>query len=1025
MAEEGGTGPAPEDWDTAAAAPAAAATAGSEDLAAATAAGLEEELREAMDTRDRSAIEEAIEHAEGVPGVDPFTLLGAKGVLEELDDAAEPSDTYGKFDLLRAKAEAEMALIAAAEGKDVDALKEAIAAADEAGVSAEEIEEASAKIPLIQAEVEERAEASLELSMACNDRFPSAAALGKAIARAQAAGLPEAEWAQAQKIIEDMQQKGSKDELAKEISVAMSKGDRDSLRSAIPLAEAAGVNNTLLDQADERLKELDMHVRLEEASAMLETAVEKLEPNFLREAIMEAEEAGIEEGRISAAKKLVPQADLLAAMQGEDIDALEEAVDAAKMAKLPMQVVGKGNVRLAELKQRVRAREDLIEALADQDVEMLRDAIRAAEDISVESWRIEEAKQVLSELEIALRRENATKGLSDATAGSDREKLRQAVKEAKAADCGIAIVEAGELRLATLDLQALIKGDSITELQLALGAAEGLGVDEKLMEKARTRVTELEERDEARLRLQQAMTRGNIDMLKKAMYAAGMARVENEIIEEAQKVLDRLKKEAHTKRVRQDLMNATRGCDIEELRDAIKAAQKEKLEEALIVEAQDALEVLEWKAYQDAVTQKLLEVRETDRDIEALQAAITEAISAKIDDAKILSAKELLTYWQFAAIIPKGDVQGIQNNILAAEASGVHSLMVVEALQHAVRDAEADTVSSGYLKLARKMLAMLEERVNREMASAELESVIPRESVEDLQRAILGGQLAGVDPSLISAAEKRIRWLEERARAGKELSAAMRANDIGLLQWSVVDAQKASVNKELVGRAKQMLREMESQALEIEARKVTAYEQLRDAVRCGGVNGIDSLEDAVHDVRSIGLGMRVFSPTRDAEQFAKEDDVGEEEKDEAWEAWERASEAGNLEGIRAAMKEGLRAKLEPWELGVFQKRLRQAATNDLRVAAWANAKDYNWHGEPKSLELKPKATIVDVRETRRSMRNSNRHSVKSQEVNEANAAEASVSCENCGALSSVGVKFCTECGHKLGKEPPKKKCSLM
>merc|ERR1719491_546073 len=181
------------------------------------------------------------------------------------------------------------------------------------------------------------------------------------------------------------------------------------------------------------------------------------------------------------------------------------------------------------------------------------------------------------------------------------------------------------------------------------------------------------------------------------------------------------------------------GSDPEVLREKIGAAEDNHIDAELIAQAKEVLIVVEFKAYQVAVTQKLLEARET-RIIHKLQAAIDEAITAQIDETKIMSAKELLTYWKFSAFLPHGDIEASYDAILEAEASGVHGLMVVEALQHAVQDADASpTMDAGYLMLAKKLLKMLDDRVNRQMASSELWRAIPGESVEELQRAVLGG----------------------------------------------------------------------------------------------------------------------------------------------------------------------------------------------------------------------------------------------------------------------------------------------
>eukprot|EP00435_Cladocopium_sp_Y103_P056183 s11_g18.t2 len=908
-----------------------------------------QKLRDALTSRDPKDLQDAIAFGEaaGLPDLD---LAAARKALDDelqksqarsqLQQAEASGDVH---QLRQAIAEAKAANLSAAEIARAQAalntaerqeaarrrLKEAVsledgqllrAALDEgeaAGLSEDELKEA--RQALSQEDLKAVARRRLQDATASRDKE----ALQVALDSASAAGLPsdDPKVQAAQQVLDEELRK---ERAAQALRSACAAQDIEALKLALDEARQASVRPGDIADAEAVLRRLEQG---DAARQQLREAMASGKPEDLQKAIAAGEAAGLgpeldearrllaEEERRAAARRALQKA-----LVSRNPEALQDAIREGEAAGLPAKELEPARAALASEDAKSKARKRLQQAMASKDIGQLKSALTAADraGLNADDTRAARWKRRRGPLFRAVAvAEAAKKKLREAIASRDPESLRSAI--AKGQQLGLDEVKEAQRVLAEEEakeqarrrLSAAAAGESISELEDALGAAAAAQLRPDELRAAQQRLEQLKRRQAAREALQEALRHGDVEKLKQALQEAEREGVEDALLEQAREVL---RQKDRQDKAKEALQRAVSSGNMEELRAAIRQGQSVGLSDEDLA---DALAKL-----------KELEEEEERRQKEEAERIREEERQALMEKAKQDHAKDLLE-----TALRSKDPDALRGAIDAARKAGLPEEDLTEAIQ-ALKDAEAEqektaarnalaaAITSGDIGRLRDALQRaadlgldesemdaarkaLEQAEAKAAARAGLHDALKSgASLADINASLQAAESAGLtdeaDQLLIDAVKKKAA--QEQAK--RDLEEALSSQDPAKIREALVKAGEAGISANVLQDAIAQL-----QALE---RKADAAEKLRKAMEGSDVD-VEKLRAAIEAAAEAGLDATA------AEERLQE----AERRATARRRLSDAMQSGELQALRAALEEAKEAGLSDSELKDGEEKLAQ------------------------------------------------------------------------------------------------------
>ncbi|CAE7717692.1 unnamed protein product, partial [Symbiodinium pilosum] len=494
------------------------------------------------------------------------------------------------------------------------------------------------------------------------------------------------------------------------------------------------------------------------------------------------------------------QASLLRAMEGHDIQALENALKDAEAAGVGSNVLVKARDRLCKLKEaeaRAKAAEELQAAIDSGDLALLEAALAKARSLKVSEDASTSQPMltplgpftVLTAAEALLHAAGAQASLFRAMEGHDIQVLEKALKDAEAAGVGTVmgrvgataedkngaskkwldyvwtlrcheerVLRAAEALLHAASVQASLlramEGQDIQALENALKDAEAAGVGSDMLEKARDRLCELQEA-EARAKEEEEELQAREEAARIALLALN------------------------------ELLAAMKLSDLAALQKALAAARTCGVSEEILQQGEQRLACLvaqqEADEHRKEVEAELLAAITADAD--TLLAVLLRAEAAKADPEVCSRAREaLLRMRRFEA--------EQATEVLVAAMAGADA----EALEAALSRAREAEVDSNLLQDAEAALQELRELAlqgpQRREAEAELQAAIDSGDLAMLEAALAKARSLKVSEDVLGAAQAVLHAAEAQA----SLFRAMEGHDIQALMAALQTAYAAGVD---------------------------------------------------------------------------------------------------------------------------------------------------------------------------------------------------------------------------------------
>lgn len=612
-----------------------------------------------------------------------------------------------------------------------------------------------------------------------------------------------------------------------DIAEAVTARDKDALEGLLEQAEELGLmDNETVKQAVALRKRLE-----EEEAAMqaLREAIDAKDYDQLDAALSRVGALGLEGDEVDTAQNLMSQLAaeanarkaLRSAIEERDIDTLRRAIAKATEVGLGAsdEAFAEGQSTLSRLEEEQSMREQLAAAAASNDAKQLEKAVSAAEAMG------------LADCQPLTKARNTLQRLKDEAECMDQ--IKAATKSKDPSQLGAAIGRAGELGLQNADVdkarKALEKLGAASAGLAALSAAVGSGDLDKLNEALQTAEAAGMSGDpqyasavSARDRLieeQAALTK-----LDEAADARDVAALESMLAESDRLGLERKHEErvAAARAVYDQLAAGDKFGKM--IRDAIKAADKEALEEAIS------------KAEAAGCDESLLEEgRAGLANVEAMQAKVAElaeALDAK-DKERVTELygelKELgmnassNDTMKRARVIAERDtiIKETKSNMAKAEETGD-----LELLNSALEKALELGLEGDEIARAEELKKSLEG--DREIAAdvfAEMKTVkmkagnktgLLASDLEPLRAALDDGREKGLtdDSPAVKQGEELYSRMEEVIVIQGELEAALQTSDIKTVKKVLDRADDHEMGSALVKKCKSHLRRLEKEHYE-------------------------------------------------------------------------------------------------------------------------------------------------------------------------------------------------------------------
>ncbi|CAE7688078.1 unnamed protein product [Symbiodinium sp. CCMP2592] len=722
----------------------------------------------------------------------------------------------------------------------------------------------------------------------------------------RSAGLPADELAPSVQRLEELQRR---EEANKALEEAMRQGTTEDLREALTQAELAGVGDLLLDDAPELLHRCEQQ---SQATQSLQVAAISGGMAELRAALCQGQVAGL-------------PANSMAAASGKLAELEEEEQEAERQRELERQAM-LGQAR------RDHATEILAEACRSRDVSSLQTAIDAAHKAGLDGHGLEQATKLLAEVLEEAKQASARQTLQEALVTRSREALQEAVRQGKAARLPSKELEAARAALGAEDakaraharLQLAIQAKDIVQLRGAIATTERSGLTAEEMRAAKDMLRELENKElqrneEASKALQEAMRQGTIEDLREALTRAELAGVGDLLLDDARELLHRCEQQS---KATQSLQLAVISGGMAELRAALCQGQVAGLpansmaaawgklaeleEEEQEAERQRELErqAMLGQARRDHATEILAEACRS-RDVSSLQTAIDAAHKAGLDGHGLEQATKLL-----AEVLEEAKQASARQTLQEALVTRSR-----EALQEAVRQGKAARLPSKELEAARAALGAEDAKAR---AHARLQLAIQAKDIVQLRGAIATTERSGLTAEEMRAAKDMLRELENKElqrneEASKALQEAMRQGTIEDLREALTRAELAGVGDLLLDNARELLHRCEQQSKATQSLQVAAISggmaELRAAICQGQVAGLPANSMAAASGKLAELEEEEHEAERQRE-LERQAMLGQARRDHATEILAEACRSRDVSSLQTAIDAAHKAGLD-------------------------------------------------------------------------------------------------------------------
>lgn len=329
---------------------------------------------------------------------------------------------------------------------------------------------------------------------------------------------------------------------------AMEGIDEDEIRNTQRIAEERHVDKQTLDAATQRIQIIhEMAAAREE----LMESIDRLDYDRLQAALLNVErlelDEFLEEETLQQAverfsflgERRDAHNNLHHATSAFDLDDLLAKLEEARSYQVDVELLQRGEDRVAALRRmRVEAANELALAVLTRDVERVTEAVLQVERLNAVEAPVLTAGQ--DRLEHLLLMEHATQGLLQAIQGDHLRHIEHQLASATALDADPAVLAQGRERVAHLvakadartDLEAAIAGRDSQRLIAALAEAELLGAtDHHLESRAATRLTMLQEVDQAEAELRAVLSSDDSSAVRHALSRARAVGVDEVVIE--------------------------------------------------------------------------------------------------------------------------------------------------------------------------------------------------------------------------------------------------------------------------------------------------------------------------------------------------------------------------------------------------------------------------------------------------------------------------------------------------------------
>lgn len=716
-------------------------------------------------------------------------------------------------------------------------------------------------------------------------------AIRNAIDQAAEAGVNSSKLQSAEKVLEDVKKHEDAKMLLREAERSQ---DMDLLRQALQDAHGLGLEGEELILCRQKLDRLE---RKAVAQQRLQAAIEGTSVDDLHESIALATSAGLPFRDLETARKALQREETKATARvvlkdarlgkkaevRDRIQDLRDAVQAAKVAGLSKEEMDSAVFVLEQLMTEVSARRALAEAMQLATIDALRPAIENAIAAGIDS---EELVLAQTQLENAYK-PTARAKLKEAVLSRDIPTILAAIEQGKAAGLSVmAIAEASEIikeeELKTQLRRRMKELDGCTnlnELRAAINLGHINGLKDEL-NNARKQVAELEMQEHLCERIGEAIRSREITQIKAMIAEAEEVKAQvltpcipTEVIQQAEEALRREILDA----ARSMILDAIQRCSgVATLRrdsnvdpqlgafDAKAALRERRRSQANFEAALEAVGVESrpnssqeaqhprasglGKRRTSAMTggQQLGQSAQGDEyfnRLQTLKAAIRGAEALGLDEATIAPAREVMAEQQ-------KKLQACQALTQGKKLRSLHHIQQAQALELA-QEAGLSHMEMKSAMDAQKDIKKMDEAAER------LETAMDLRDLEKLRWAIKWAKEAKVDEDDVADAEEVFVELEKRQKVLALLDSAKESASIEQPEKALKEAEEILEEEELEPYQEALLEERQRFARKAlkEATESRSIPALKEAQALAQLAEMEDTEEVLYSHRVLAEEM--------------------------------------------------------------------------------------------------------------------------------------------------------------------------
>lgn len=584
-------------------------------------------------------------------------------------------------------------------------------------------------------------------------------------------------------------------EAASELTAALATRDAARVTNAMQTAETfRAVDSIMLQQAQDRLQHL---VRMEAASQELLEAIEGVALHDLREKLefarnLDADPDTLRQGddRVATLMQmnLVAEQNLITATAGTDSTVLQAAIHVAeRLDAVSNNVIEAGKARLFDLARRGELRAELLFAIEGEDLQLVEEKLARATDLGVAADVLTLGSQRVAELE-AIR--DARTVLEAAINGHDENVLSEALAEAeRLAAASSSLASRARARLHELaqreevknELLRAMEGVNLDVLEDIWATAQNLGVDQPTLILCEHRREELNQiMSVAEEDLQAAIHTRESELVRAALDEALRVHAADAVLQT--RAEERLAHLALADAAMDELIPALGGVDLALVQIKLDRAREFDVEPDVLRRAEARIQEIQ---HMMGVAEEELRAAITTRDLSRVQTALHEARRLNVANQALQDDAE-------GRLAHLAQAKTAQNELLPT-LSGVN-LVLVQAMLDRAREFDADPE---VLRAAENRISEIQQMMAD--AANVLARAVEGRDQQALQAAMSeAARLQAVSPEVTNQARARLAVIEEIDAATDQLRGLLATDDSSLLRHSLSRAREVGVDESVI-----------------------------------------------------------------------------------------------------------------------------------------------------------------------------------------------------------------------------------